>query len=336
LIACEDNVLYMLDTKPLTVVKKIPIKLYSEDIALSGFEIKSQKTTYFEQISPDFLLAPFDGSVFIGLNAGFILQYSLTDGKNIKTLNPLRHEHINESKEKVMTLSVENFMISGIESIQYAHTAEIIVSNHKNMFTNCFNRTFTLDNTPIYTYKVNGEAHKKLTVDGTVMGGTILENRKYYICLTSVKSTVYVFDLVKGSVVLKFSADFMKDIEKPLLFTSISNHEFEMNQRFQNANKVVQGHCISDEKLDGDLLFFIQDNGSLLLSKLTYENDKGSIAWGPLKFMNSKKTEGSLSKTIGNLLYNRHRDKLYFTDHQAGVHWLDGALKVVFAGKQNE
>lgn len=325
----------MLDTKSLTVTKKIAIKLYPENIALPGFEIKSQKTTYFEQLSPDFLFAPFDNSVFIGLNTGFICQFSLSEGKNIKTLNPLLHEYKNESKEKTITLSVENFMIAGIDSIHYAHIGEIIVSNHKNMFTNCFNRTFTLDHTPIYTYKITGEAHHKLLVDGTVMGGTILENRNFYICLTSVKSTVYVFDLIKGTTVLKFSADFTKDVEKPLLFTSMSSHEFEMNQRLQPAKKFIYGSNISEEKIDGDLLYFIQDNGSLLLSKLTFENDKGSISWSPLKFMNSRKTDktDNINTTMSNLFYNRYRDKLFFTDNQAGVHWLDGALKVVFAEK---
>jgi len=338
IIGCEDNFLYLLDAKSLIVTKKIKITIEPEDLAYPGYEIKYNNNTYFENFSLDYLIAPLEDSVFVGLSTGLVKEYSLSTLQKKKVFNPIPYEHKSDG-EKSLTLLVENLMISGIESMVYGNISEIIFTNHKKMFTNCFNRTFTLEKTPIYSYKASGELHKRFTVEGDILSSRILENRNFYLCLTSIKSQVYVFDFFENSLILKFSCDIMKDPQKSMHFTCLSALEFEMNQRFQTADKVFHSDQVNKEVIDGDILFFIEDNGSIMISKLKYENDKGQTTWVPLKFLNAKNEEKDLKKSIqqniagkqmSSLTYNAYKDKLYFGDNQGNVFWLDKVTQIIY------
>ena len=66
-----------------------------------------------------------------------------------------------DSKETKSSISIENLSIPSIDSILYGNINELIFVNHSKTFTNCFNRTFTLDETPIKIYKNTGDPVKK-------------------------------------------------------------------------------------------------------------------------------------------------------------------------------
>jgi hypothetical protein len=337
LFACEDNLIYMLEAKSLKLEKKFSLILSKELISIPGVEIKAREQTYFEKVSADYIYAPTSDSIFVGLNTGFICQYSLIDGKIQRIFNPLYFEYKIENPEKSISLSVENIILPGVQSMIYGTVQEKLFCNHKKMFSNSFNRTFTLEKTPIYSYDIKGVIHKKMEVDGTILGAKILENRNLYVCLTSEKSLVYVFDFMRNNLVLKFSCDFTKNVQRPMIVTALSVHEFNMNQRGQSADRVIQGGNISNEKIEGDILFFIEDNGSIIISQLSYENENGAIVWSPLNYLNSKsfekdgKKDSIIGKTFSVLTYNAYKDKLLFADHEGHVHKFNDILKVVYA-----
>ena len=328
--------------------------------------------------------------------------------------------HFNEIKKRIV--SVENAFISGIESIVYGNLSELIFVNHKLSFTNCLNRNLTLDEAPIFLYKTNGNALKKLTgMKGDILSAGVMENRNLYMALSSNQNQLYVWNYLNGSLLMKIGLDIVKNQSMPQFFTHMVYHEFEMNQRYlslekvfsmmkpekkekklisaqsrrtisspnpgkyvitrkdfesspeydkdQNTNKLddntiatptsfttsstlenslnlnsIQSSPIDKKKqdqnvtVDGDILFSVGSNGAVLISKLNYENEKGSILWTPLKFLNTKETEtvnnikSSIKKNIDSkfiscMVYNKYQDKLYFADQDGNIRIFSNMVK---------
>ena len=326
----------------------------------------------------------------------------------------------NEIKKTLV--SVENAFISGIESIVYGNLSELIFVNHKLSFTNCLNRNLTLDEAPIFLYKTNGNALKKLTgMKGDILSAGVMENRNLYMALSSNQNQLYVWNYLNGSLLMKIGLDIVKNQSISQFFTHMVYHEFEMNQRYlslekvfsmmkpekkekkfisaqsrrtisspnpakyvitrkdfesspeydkdQNTNKLddnpiststsfttsstiensvnlnsIQSSPIDQKKqdqnvtVDGDILFSVGSNGAVLISKLNYENEKGSILWTPLKFLNTKETDtvndtkSSIKKNIDSkfiscMVYNKYQDKLYFADQDGNIRIFSNMVK---------
>jgi len=275
----------------------------------------------------------------VGLSTGFTKQYSLESFEEVKVFNPIPFEYPPKENEKV-NVSIENAFISGIESIAYSSAYEIVLVNHKNSFVNCMNRTFTLQDTPICMYKRNGEPLKKFKVQGEILSSRVLENRSLYLCLTSWESQLYIFNFVKCTF-FRVSLDFNRDPKRPLHFTGIALHEFDMNLRYRAINKVFPDCESSQETINGDIIFGIENSGSVLISKLTYETEDKKLDWVPLKSINFNEMENKnfkeaikknvLSREIACLEFDKSQDKLYFSDTKMEVVILSNILKKTFA-----
>lgn len=337
-LGCQDRIIYLLNATSLTVLHKIFVSLKPESLELPNYHVKCSEKSYFDLFCVDSLLNCFDNSFLVGLSTGFVKQYSLQSYEEIKTYNPIPLEYTPKENEK-MTVSIENAFISGIESILYSSLSELIFVNHKRVFTNCLNRSFTLQETPISIYKRSGEATRRLKVQGDILAAKVLENRNLYLCLTSIESQLYIFNFVKGTL-LRITLDFMKDPKMPLRFTGITTLEFELTERFRTTDKVIHSGASAKEVIDGDIIFGLENNGSILISKLVYETDETKISWNPIKFINARGNDKSLkesiqknihSKEISCLSYSKVQDKLFFGGPADEVIVLSEVLKKTFA-----
>jgi len=328
----------------MTLLHKVHIILKPENLELPKYNVKCSEENYFKQLDIDAVLTCFDNSFLVGLSTGFTKQYSLESFEEVKVFNPIPFEYpLKENEKEKVNVSIENAFISGIESIAYSSAYEIVLINHKNSFVNCMNRTFTLPETPIYMYKRNGEPLRKFKINGEILANRVLENRSLYLVLTSIESQLYIFNFVKCTVV-KVSLDFNRDPSRPLHFTGIAIHEFDMNLRYRQLNKVfTESDSSSLETINGDIIFGIENNGSVLISKLTYESEDKKMDWLPLKSINSSEKDKNfkesikrnvLSKEISCLEYDKTQDKLYFSDNKMEVVVLNNVLKKTFAGEK--
>jgi len=206
------------------------------------------------------------------------------------------------------------------------------------------NETFNLRETPICIYKQNEDPVKRLKVQGEIKQGKVLENRGLYLCLTSVDSHLYIFDLVKFTV-MKMSLDFVGDPDKPLKFTGLTVHEFNVDQRFLKADQIFQKDGSprspkspkkgSKEVVNGDIIFGVEDSGAVLVSKLTYEGQGKKLHWNPVKYINAKNKEKRPRKSVqmymtkhaGCLTYAKDKDRLYLVDQNDQVVIFSDVLK---------
>jgi len=276
--------------------------------------------------------------LLVGLSNGLVKMRSLESFQLGKILNPVPFQYPLEQGERKF-VTIEKEYISGIESIICSQTKDMIFVNHRSVFTNLKNETFSLKETPICIYKKNGEPIKRFKVQGEIKQGKVLENRDLYLCLTSVDSHLYIFNLIKFNVI-KMSLDFVGDPDKPLKFTGLAVHEFEVNQRFLKVDKVFPKENNkgkgSKEIVDGDIIFGIEDTGAILVSKLTYEGGKDKkMHWNPVKYINSKNkikrprksVQMYIIKHAGSLTYAKDKDRLYLADHNDQVVILSDVLK---------
>ena len=340
-LGCDDKTVYLLNGNNLTVLHKIAVTFNLENLQLPNYNVKCSEKQYFENFCIDSVLNCFDNALVVGLSTGFLKLYSYQSFEEVKVFSPIPLEYPQKEDEKV-TVSIENAFISGVQSLAYSNSQELIFVNHKRGFTNYLNRTFTLPETPICVYKKSGEVVKKYKVQGDILSSRVLENRNLYLCLTSTESQVYIFNFVK-STLIKISLDFLKDPKQPLYFTGIATHEFEVSQRHQTADKVFPDGGSSVEIVDGDIVFGIENNGSILISKLIYENEEGKVAWTPLKYVNAAGNDKSLqssiqknvfSREISCICYSRMQDKLFFSDPRHEVVIMKNLLKKAFSGPE--
>lgn len=242
-----------------------------------------------------------------------------------------------EIPKKYKTLILDNFLLPGIESLGYSGLHELLFVNHRNFDKNIYNRTFSLEETPIFVYKLNGEKHAKLqNCTGTILQNTFLENRGLYLVLTS-GNFIFVWNYVTNNLILKISLDTigMKGGSE-IFFTTLAVRNYDINQRGVTADKIydfsfLKAPKIDHKKIDGDLIFTAERSGGFLISKLTFENEKNEVSWVPLKIfdMKDKETQQTKSKvlksikTIQNnvsvLYYDLFQDNLYMIDHKSSV-----------------
>lgn len=331
LLGCGDKTIYILNASTLVLLGQITISLKLEHLALPNYDIKCLEKNYFQLFSIDSLLT-FQDTLLVGLSNGIVEMRSLESFKQGKILNPIPLEFPLQEDER-KSITIENAMISGIESLAFSERKNLIIVNHKAAFTNCLNETFNLRETPICIYKQNGDPVKRLKVQGEIKQGKVLENRGLYLCLTSVDSHLYIIDLARFTVI-KMSLDFVGDPDKPLLFTGMSVHESQPSQRLFKTEKASDKKGKgSKDVVDGDILFGIEAGGSILVSKLTYE---GKMHWVPVKYLDSgklkkKKSRQSIlfnaARSKGSMHYEKEGDRLYLTDHTDQVVILSDILK---------
>ena len=206
-IGCEDKTVYLLNGNNLTIMHKITVSFNSENLELANYKVKCSEKKYFDFFCIDSVLNCFDNALVVGLSTGFLKSYSYQSFEEIKVYSPIPLEYPRKDDEK-LTVSIENVLIPGIQSLSYSNSQELIFASHNRSFANYLNRTFTLPETPIFVYKRSGEAVKKYKVQGDVLSTRVLEHRNLYLCLTSVDSLIYIFNFVK-STLIKVCLDFM-------------------------------------------------------------------------------------------------------------------------------
>ena len=245
---------------------------------------------------------------------------------------PLEFPKGEETEDKKVAIS--DARISGALSLVYSHTNQLIFVNHRKSFVNLQNQSSDLEETPVVVYKHNEAAVRKFGVKGDILSSKVLENRSLYVVLTSTTSEVCVFNYEKGALILKVSLDILKNPVSPLYFTGMTINEFSTAQRNQSADKVYNLDSPSKEIIDGDMVLGVETSGSILISKLGYENANGKIAFAPLKYVNAageSKVPKNNTILVSRVLYSKSQDKLYFTDQDNEIVVISNMLKTVFS-----
>jgi hypothetical protein len=108
-----------------------------------------------------------------------------------------------------------------------------------------------------------------------------------------------------------------------LHFSSFWVHEFDLVQK-NTPVKDVWAYNIDWKRfsnipvIDGDLMLSAEKDGSIFISKLTFENEKGEFNWLPLKILGSqgniKKKDSKKDSNIDFVHYERKDDTLYLVD----------------------
>ena len=263
--------------------------------------------------------------------------------------NPTENQIIEENvPKKNKTLILDNFLMPGIESLGSCNLHELLFVNHRNYDKNAYNRTFALEETPIFVYKFNGEKHMRLrNCSGTVLQNSILDNRGLYLVLTS-GNLMYAWNFLSNNLILKISLDNlgMKGGSETF-FTTMSVRSFDINQRLVTADKIYDFSYLKNQmeykKIDGDLIFTAERNGGFLISKLTFENEKNEVSWIPMKIfdMREKDTQQNKSKVLKSiksiqnnisvLFFDKFQDNLYMIDHKSSVRIFKRITQKIFA-----
>ena len=113
-------------------------------------------------------------------------------------------------------------------------------------------------------------------------------------------------------------------MNKPdLHFSSFWIHEFDLVQK-NTPIKDIWAYNIDWKKhpnipvIDGDLMFSAEKDGSIFISKLTFENEKGEFNWLPLRILGSQgNIKKNTSKKVSNIdfvHYEKKDDTLYLID----------------------
>ena len=260
-----------------------------------------------------------------------------------------KKENNEDSSKKHKTVILDNFLLPGIKSMGYCNLHEVLFVNHRNFDKTVYNRTFSLEETPIFCYKLNGEKHARLrNCSGTILQNCILDNRGLYLVLTS-GNFIYVWNFLANNLILKITLDNlgMKGGAETF-FTTMAIRSFDINQRLITADKVydfssLKAPKLEFKKIDGDLIFTAERNGGFLISKLTFENEKNEVSWIPLKIfdMRDKDAQQNKSKvlksikTIQNnisvLYFDKFQDNLYMIDHKSSVRIFKRISQKMFA-----
>lgn len=333
-------------------------------------ELISTNPEPFKSLFVDTLLTLDDTQFLVGFANGFVQRISLPNTIILKTYNPLLFQKEEMLKEKIedksansekkeevkeenkeqqpleneqevskkeKTVIFDNFLLPGIDSLGYCSLHEILFVNHRNFDKNTYNRTFALEETPIFSYKLNGEKHLRLrNCSGTILQNAFLDNRGLYLVLTSANQ-IFVWNFLSNTMILKISLDNlgMKGGAETF-FTTLAVRSYDINQRGITADKVFDFSHLKNPKqefksIDGDLIFTAERNGGFLISKLTFENEKNEVSWVPMKIfdMRDKDVQQSKSKVLKSikniqnnisvLLFDRFQDNLYMIDHKSSV-----------------
>lgn len=242
-----------------------------------------------------------------------------------------------DTQKKHQTLILDNFLLPGIESLGTSNLHELLFVNHRNYDKNANNRTFSLEETPVFVYKINGEKHARLRgCSGTILQNCLLENRGIYLVLTS-GNLIFIWNYTTNNLILKISLDNlgMKGGSETF-FTALAVRSYDINHRGVTADKVYDFSYMKAPKLehkliDGDLIFTAERNGGFLISKLTFENEKKEVSWIPLKIFDMKDKESqqikskvlksikTIQNNINILFYDAFQDSLYMIDHKSSV-----------------
>ena len=104
----------------------------------------------------------------------------------------------------------------------------------------------------------------------------------------------------------------------------------------------------AQELIDGDIIFGIENNSSILISKLIYENEDGKVAWTPLKYVNAnantnendKSLQKSIQKNVSSkeiscICYSRVNDRLFLSDPRQEVVIMKNLLKKAFQSSES-
>lgn len=346
ILGCQDNSIVLLGARFLTFLQKITIQFHLSDIKteIGDVGVTCTQATFFDDFSIDCLYTA-GGSLFIGFNRGYTKEYSLKDFIVKRTYNPL---HFIIDKEKLSnftkSISIETVLIPGIDIIRYSIPSGLVFINHKRISSNLYHRVFTLDSTPIHIYDINGEPKNKLEgFVGNILSAEILENRSLYMCLSSEKNQIYIWDFKLAKLVGKINC-IVPGINTGInvFYTKMTIHEFDLDQRFQPVDSLFEITSTSRnaDKIEGDILFTISSNGEILISALRY--DETNLKWAPLKSMNvkyseedkkDKKTQIQMnvqSKSMTCILYDKKQDSLYFADQESNVTMIKNILKLTF------
>jgi len=315
------------------LVAIVPTSFQAKDLELPGYEIKCENQKYFENIHVESVFTPLKESFFVGFSNGFVKEYSFETFEEIKTYNPIPLEYPKNSEE-TKTVLIEEAQITGAQSLNFGHSSQLLFVNHKKVFSNLQGQTVILEETPISVFKYDGASSTRFKVKGDVLSSKVLENRSLYLCLTSNHSELYVFNYLKNSLIMKASFDIMKDPKTPLFFTGMAVNEFDVGQRSLLIKDVFKSETSSKETVDGDIIFGIETSGSLLIAKLTYENEQGKTAFAPLKYINAKgesKIPENYTILVSRAAYCQAQDKLLFTDQHSQVVVISKMLKTIFS-----
>ena len=348
ILACQDNSIVLLGARFLTFLQKMQIQFHFSDIKLDipDVEIISEQQSFFNEFSIDTIFTA-GGSLFIGFNRGYVKEYSLKDFMVVRTYNPL-HFIIQKEKLSKQTkrISIETVIIPGIDSVQYSAVNDIVFVNHKRISSNLYHRVFTLDSTPVYTYNPQGEPQKHLEgFVGNILAAQVLDHRELYLCLSSEKNHIYIWNFNEGELVGKIDCNLAVAGGKfTIFYTVMAIHEFPLEQRYQLLEDVlnVRSQTSSGQKVDGDTIFTISSNGEILVSALKYSEANKKLNWVPLKSMNIKYSEEDKqdkrkqiqmniqSKAMTAIFYDSSSDNLYFADQEANITIIKSALRLSY------
>ena len=332
-VGCADNKVYLLNSTTLFLIAIVTTSFKAIHLEIPGYEIKCENQKYFESITVESVFMPLKETFFVGFSNGFVKEYSLTTFEEIKTYNPIPLEYP-KNNDETKIINIEDAKISGAQSLNFGHCSRLLFVNHKKSYINSQGQSTPLEETPISVFNYDGPATGRLKAKGDVLASKVLENRSLYMCLTSNNSELYVFNYLKNSLIMKTSFDIMKDPKSPLFFTGMAIHEFEISQRNLSVNDVFNTHTNTKEKIDGDVIIGVETSGSILIAKLTYENEQGKTSFAPLKYINAKgesKVPENYTILVSRVNYCAAQDKLLFTDQHSEVVVISRMLKTIFS-----
>lgn len=368
IIALENRILEFLHGKTLISFKNYTPTLKLSDLIFpnENIEFISSNPEPFKELFVDYLLTIDETQFLVGYQNGIVQRISLPNTIVLKTYNPLLFQREEKLKEKIekeenqeeekkneeKQLIIDNFLLPGIESLGYCHLHELVFVNHRITDKNFSGRNFSLEETPIFIYKSNGEKYDRLrNCIGTILQSNILENRGLYLVLTS-ENIINVWNYQSNNLILKIA---LNNIGlkggSEIYYTSLDAHCFEINQRLITADKLydysfIKEKNIEHQKIDGDLIYTAERNGGLFISKITFENEKNEISWTPLKILDMKENENQnkskVLKSIKNipnnvtvLNYDKFQDTLFMVDHKANIRLFKKINRKLFTPKIN-
>jgi len=333
-IASLDNKVYLLNASTMYLLGSVTIGFKATDLELAGYEVKASNAQYFEKIAVESVLTPLQDSFFVGLSNGFLKEYSIKDGQELRVYSPLTLECPKKAGEETKEVIIDDIPIAGALSLNYGTYSELIFVNHKRSLVTLQGHTVNMEDTIVSVYKRNESQINRFKVKGDILASKVLDHRNLYLVLTSSHSELYIFNFYKDSPMMKVSFDILKNPNMPLYFTGMTVHEFAPDEKNQPASQVFEMETPTKELIDGDVIVGIEHSGSMLIAKLPYLEDKKKLSFAPLKYINAKgesKVPENNTIMVSKSAYLRSHDKFVFSDQHNEVVMISNLMKTIFS-----
>jgi len=338
-VACLDNKVYLVNASTMFLFGSVTVGFKPTDLELPGYDVKVSTAQYFEKITVESVLTPLHDSFFVGLSNGFLKEYSIKDGEELRVYSPLPLECPKKANEETKAVTIDDIPLAGALTLNYGNFSELIFVNHKKNLTTLQGHSVNLEDTIVSVYKRNESMINRFKVKGDILASKVLDHRNLYLCLTSTNSELYIFNFYKEAPMMKVSFDILKNPQMPLYFTGMTVHEFAPDEKNQPASKVFDMQTLTKELIDGDVIIGIEHSGSMLIAKLPYLEDKKKISFAPLKYINAKgesKVPENNTIMVSKSVYVRNHDKLIFSDQHNEVIMISNLMKTIFGSEAAE